>query len=1366
MIRSIQFHLFELRLSGNIFGGLFIIIFLFPQCLSAQKNSYDFIRYNSSDGLSQNSVVAITQDANGVMWFGTRDGLNAYDGERFEVFRSQEGDSLSLSNNDILNLVVDPDNNIWIGTTNGLNRYDHKKGTFTRFYHDPADKSSIAGNTIRKLLTDQRFLWIGTRSGLSVYQLDSGTIYDLSSQQVSEPVRSGQVTALLSDGKGGIWLALQQDLYHLTVAGKSDPSFSSRLVYSAPSGIQAIYQTEKNQLFLGTKENGLLLFDTAGNSIIKKVTYPELTGNDVRALDIDLEGNLWVGTYEGISIIREDQSVIQVVSNKEDRRALSKNTIKSIFTDTQGSVWIGVYYGGINVWNQSNFNFKSIGYGSSSQLSYDVVSQINSFQNQIIVGTEGGGITFLSEDGETEYLLSENSDLPSNNVKSLLVDDGTLLIGTFDAGLAYYDLLDKKFTGFVDQSSGVKSNSIYSIAKSDDFYWLGTFGGGLYALHPESDSISHFAHDPAKNTSLTDDQIRMVYIDSGDRLWVGTQNGLNLSEPDKINAEGFKRFLFNEETGFGENVLCVFEDARGRIWCGTNEGGLNLYQNGEFVRISLKEKGSNLSNTVRAIEEDRSGNLWISTNNGIIKYAHETGETDHFHQIDGLVSNEYNSHSSHRLANSGLIYFGSPQGITFFNPDMMSRNRKTPKVIINGLTVNNREVSPGDETNILEEHIINVEKIVLDYDQAIFSLSFALPNYVNPGKNAYVYRLQGLSDQFIKTTNPSASFTIQNQGTYLFEVYGVNSEGIQSGTATLLEIEVEPAPWKTPWAFALYIASILIALYFLTKIVQIQTRLKHELETEHQKADQEKEISKQKLEFFTNISHEFRTPLTLILGQLQHILQEYRGSRNLFKQLVTIEKNADRLLKLINQLMDFRKLENKEFNLQAAEGDIVKFVKEVFLSFQSLAKNEGYQYEMTADEEQIALYFDRDKMERVLFNLLSNAFKYTPAGGNISVHIKSTGEFVDISVSDSGEGMELVHRDKIFERFYRIKKGSAREPKMKGTGIGLALAKGIIELHGGRIRAESDGFQKGSTMIVSLPTGREHLQDSQVIEGFQNSENISLYDKQGENQDLSSAVFEQEKKSDKKILIVEDNDDLRSFIAELLSEYHLLLSENGKEALKIAETEQPDLVLSDVMMPEMDGISLCTELKSSQKTSHIPVMLLTARTSLIFKYQGLESGADDYINKPFNIKELQLKVRNLLASMTRLKERFSESGVINPSEVTVTSIDEELMKDAIRIVDDNISNEFFDIAMFCKELGISRTLLFAKVKAWTDLTPNEFILTMRMKRAANLLEQRKISVAQVCFKVGYKDPKYFSKSFQKFHHMTPTQYMNRFVDPE
>ncbi len=1368
--------------------GLMIILCLLSSGALCQ-DIYNFRHLSTGDGLSQSSVISIAQDQKGLLWFATRDGLNSYDGNKFTVFRNNPEDSTTISNNDILELLVASSGDIWAGTYNGLNRFDYDKEGFYSFYNEKENPTTISNNTIWSIFEmENGEIWIGTSEGLNIFKGNSfQRLYHDSMDAYS--LSDNFILDIFQDKSGQIWVGTANGLNRLASRTNGDFKFE-RVKIAAENDLenqynycQVINEDGMGNLWVGTK-SGLCALDKKTKSwMIYKSTDAEnsLSNNDIRSLSFDKNDNLWVGTYNGLNKFTKNEKFTQILSNPNNPRSLTKNTIKSTFVDANGSLWIGVYYGGVNMIDAANnnfINFRQLPAGNG--LSYDVVSSIvQGPENIIYIGTEGGGINVLDEkNGAIRSIRNENvNKISSNNIKALtFLEERYLWIGTLNTGIDIYDVVTEKVVDHFEKNSGISHNSIYSILKENDsLYWIGTFGGGLNLLNIKTRTTKVLKHSHTDSATINNDQVRLLEKDSKGNLWVGTQYGLNKLSSEKIKAGDFQfeRYFYNQSKESGEDVLVIFEDSRNQLWVGTYDSGLSLYNEEKNAFESHKSylPAEGRSNIVHGILEDDEGYLWLSSNQGIIKYQPYQNDNLVYDESDGLVSNEFNNSACYK-SEKGKMYFGGPQGLTSFYPQRISVNTYAPNTVITDLKLFNQSVKIGGENSVLESTVSETEKINLEYDQTIFTLEFAIPSFINPAKNLYAYRLKGLEENWNLTNKNTATYTIQKAGTYTFQVKGANNDGLWSESITELEIVVLPAPWRTWWAFLIYLLITVLALYTLSNIIRSRSKLKLELDLEHMENERQKSVNQLKLRFFTNISHEFRTPLTLILGPLEQILQDYRGSNKTYKQLKVIEKNAVRLLKLINQLLDFRKFENKHEKLRAAEGNIIKFVEEVFLSFKQYSKIHDMHYKYEKEEDVISLWYDRDKMERVFYNLISNAFKYTPKGGEIRLKTWKDTQSFHFEITDTGIGLEPEHLQNIFDRFYEVETTNEIKHKhQKGTGIGLAIAKGVVEMHSGTISAESKkGI--GTTFKISMPLGKSHLCEEEIISDFKDSEDVSNYlvqsneeiellqDEINTSQHKEIYIADEEKPC---ILIVEDNASVRDFITNVFrAEYRVEEAENGAKGLKLATQLVPDLIISDVMMPEMNGIEFCSRIKSNVKTSHIPLILLTARTSLIFKFEGLESGADEYISKPFNVKELQLKVRNLINNFNKIREKFAEASIIKPSEITVSSLDEELLKNAINIVDENISNEFLDVPLFASELGVSRTVLFAKIKAWTNMTPNAFILSMRMKRAAQLLEQDKITISQICFKVGYKDPKYFSKAFTKHHGMSPTAYAKKF----
>ncbi|UOB17806.1 hybrid sensor histidine kinase/response regulator [Abyssalbus ytuae] len=1354
------------------------LFFLFSKSIFSQNVNYRFKNISTNNGLSQSSVIAIHQDKIGQMWVGTRDGLNKYDGEKISVYRNKSLDSLSISNDDILCIKEDDKGFLWIGTYNGLNKYDPVQDTFKRFFRIK-DKHSLVSNTVWCIEEIDNEIWIGTTNGLSILDKENYKFKPLFyKEKDSSGIQGSFITKILKTNNNDIWIGTSKGLSRLIKRNENEFSFKTyslglnKYIKSSELMIQDLLEDDCGNIWIATKAQGIFLFNKQRDEIIKLSNtgrYKDLKAIDFRSLAIDEQNNIWLGANNGIYVISKNGEIEFI--NKPDL-----HKVKSIYVDANGSIWVGSYYGGLSLWDISNLNFTSIN-EKSALLNDNVVSSILSdSENNIFFGTEGGGISIWNRYNNKIKIINKKkfNDLNSDNIKSLmLTKDNHLVIGTFAKGMMAFDLkrnrVNKDYfhanlTGLINESS------VYSIKKdiiNPDILWIGTFGKGLIRYNSKNKSFYNFDNNSNSDKSLTSNRVRIILQGKGDKLWVGTQKGLNLISPvSDSSAIRVKHFFFDSATNSGVDILTVFEDHHHNIWVGAKSQGLFKFNGKNFERIKIISKENTTEfKSIHSILEDSKGNLWLSSNQGIARYSPNTNETIIYNQTDGLIDNEFNNNSALKL-DTNYMYFGGPSGVSCFHPESIHENKYVPQVLLTDFKVKNQSVGINASDSILKKNIAFTKSLTLAYDKANFSINFSIPNFVNSDNNLYSYRLVGLDNEWTTTPHNEAMYTIQNPGIYTFEVKGANNAGIWNDIPTQLKIIVRPAPWRSWWAFTLYALLIGFGLFGLIWFSKSKTKLKHELELEHIENERIEELNKAKLQFFTNISHEFRTPLTLILGPLQQLLIDYKGSNKMHQKLLVIENNAKHLLQLINRLMDFRKLENDKLKLEASEDDIIAFLNNIFLSFTDYAKNRNYEYTFNTTHDKILVYYDSNKLEQVFFNLISNAFKFTKNGGSIAVNIYKDELNVVVEVEDSGIGVPNEHVDKIFERFFELSQNKkTKEDYNKGTGIGLAIAKHIVQLHKGNIEVDNSK-DEGTIFRVTLQLGKNHLLDEEIFTAAgENGDEIGQYINQIDQEvyfdnDISDHVIDENNAT---ILIVEDNAPLRSFLKVLLKEeYNIVEAENGKAALKKVMNNMPDLIISDVVMPQMTGTELCVKIKQNIKTSHIPFILLTSRTSQLYRFEGLEKGADVYINKPFDIKEFVLQIKNILESTSRLKNKFSQENSLTPGEITISSLDEELLKKAFRIVEENISNDQFDIPFFCSELGVSRTMLFTKIKAWTNLTPNNFIQEIKMKMAAQLLEQSKTNISQISYKVGFKDPKYFSKCFQKKFGVSPSEYQNKF----
>lgn len=1365
-----------------IFFLAWLVLFV-HQTLPAQQNVMNFNHISTSDKFSLNSVTAISQDSRGFMWFGTRNGLLRYDGVELKFIKRGSANNALKNMNDINAIHIDKNGDIWMATSFGLCIYNIENDSIECLPVDTGLNATKGSNIVTSVFEmTTGVIWFGTKNGLKLYNPANNT-FELVFHEEKDPksLSSNLITTIYQSKDGTIWVGTENGLNRFL--GHEDGKFVFEVFRNNSSSpfsivdnfVNVVLEDKSGNLWIGT-QNGLDYYDRINQDFIhfSKREKNILTSEVIRTLTIDDSDRLWVGTYDGINIIDKKEVIQHIKHIPNTSSSLVDNKIRALFTDKNGSVWVGTYYGGLNYWDDRQLNFIKIDEGNGDKLGARVVSSmLKDDGGKIYFGTEGAGISIYDPKTNLyKHLNQLKNGVEIGTVKTLFLKGrNDLWIGTYNRGLIHLDMstnVCRQFLEDPDNENSISSDKVLSIAAGrNENLWIGTLAGGLNLYDPLSSSFTRIESNIDDNSSLKNTSVRSLLLAANDDLYVGTSLGLCVlpKSSEKSSAPfNFERLSPVSDSLLSLDIQDIYEDHEGRIWIATAGYGLFLLENKALHPVNLEGV-----TTVFSILQDEEQVFWLSSNEGVVKFDPISNSLKIYDSKEGVQPNEF-LRASKLVSKNNRIYFGGASGVTSFWPKAVGGiNEYAPDVVLTGFKLFDKSLDVGDSTGILKRSIENTETISLDYDQNIFTINFALLNFIKTASNKYRYRLKGLDDKWTTTSKPSVTYTIQRGGDYLFEVQGENSDGFQTSSITTLAIEVADPPWRTWWAYSIYCLLILGVFSIIVHFFQSRIRLQHRLDLETREFVHQQEVNHQKLQFFTNISHEFRTPLTLISGPLQKLLEEYKGPHKLFRQLLVIKKNSDQLFNLINELMDFRKLENKQMKLAAAEGNIVVFLREVFLSFQQQAKFSKYSYTFETDSENIALYFDRNKLEKVFYNLLSNAFKHTPRKGCIAVTANRKSTHLEITVRDNGDGMDNDQIDKIFDRFYEIPEQKNYGKFKHGSGIGLAIVKNVVELHKGNVRVEStEGL--GSSFIVSLPLGRGHLTDDEIIKEFRDGEDIALYKNEFlrdyESEVESETDLEELEKDNKRcVLVVEDNKDVANFISNVLTDfYKVIIVENGVLGYHNAISLQPDLIISDVMMPEMDGIEFCSKVKSDIRTSHIPFILLSARTSLVYKYDGLESGADEYLYKPFEIKELLLKCKNIINTHDRLKEKFLSSGIYTPSEVALNPLDESMMKKAFNIVKENISNEHFGIEQFSEELGISRSLLFTKFKAWTDQTPNEFILSMRMKQAAQLIEQNKYNISEIGYKVGFKDPSYFSKIFKKHFSVSPKAYSEKFAE--
>jgi len=1338
-----------------------LLTFIFALLCIAGNAQYEyaFKHLNVEDGLSQSSVLSIAQDGRGFMWFGTRFGLNKYDSQSFKIYNHENNNEKSLNNPEYLSsLLALRDGTLLIGTQDGLNKYNEGDDNFDSYKHNEKDPNSISNNTIRCIFQDKgNRVWVGTSNGLNL--LSTNGKYKFKRFLYIQKLRQ-QIYAITEDHNGTLWLSTTDGLINMRfkegkIIIKYFKVFNEALNKTIDNHVTTMVEDRENNLWIGTKQTGVCKLNLSNEQITSykySILNPQgLSSNNIRKIIADQEGKLWIGTLHGINIYNPaSKSFITLQNEPENPASLSQNSVYDIYQDRQGIIWVGTYYGAINMVYPNYTPFKI--YRSTTTphgLSSNVVSAIMEDQyKNLWIASEGEGINYYDRKKNTFTHYKNNPNNPAslsaNLVKSVIRD---------------------------------KNNRV----------WIGTHYGGLNLFKPESNSFVRYTSRANDNSSLSNDEITVVFEDSFGRFWVGTNNGLNSFDRQT------GKFMRNQVNGLANAVLYIFEDSKRTLWVATDVG---LYQlkngkakfsrrvaanpeilkynhincitenkngdlllgsdgNGLFKLNPEKHHYSRLtthnglpSNVILGILEDDFENLWITTDKGLCKYNLESNEFKVYNTKDGLPGNEFNLRSFLKDSN-GEFFFGGLSGMVSFYPNQIKENRTTPPVIFTGLKLFNKPVVLNGKSGLLKKNISTLKSITFESHQNVFSIDFTVLNFIKSNKNSYAYKLEGFEKNWNYVDIPSASYTNLSPGNYTLIVKGSNNDGLWTNKASSLQIKILPPFYRTWWAYLFYFCLVAAVLFVIARYVLIRALLK-----------KEKEVNEHKLEFFTNISHEIRTPLTLIVGPLEQLIENAKDNPTLNRDLQPIKNNADRLMNLVTELLDFRKTESGKMTLHVSPGDIVKFSKEIFLAFQNMAISKKIDYSFQTETSHLELYFDKIQLEKVLFNLLSNAFKFTPDGGKISLEISQTDAFAAINICDNGKGIPLENQANLFNNFYQANNNSNI-----GTGLGLSFSKSLVELHHGKISFQSSpasGDQNGYTCFsVNLKIGKEHFNASDFITDYVYYDDAINYNlAEAEEPELIKTTLTNPEKKRYSILLVEDNKEVRTFIKNaLVADYNIEESENGMEGLESAIQLIPDLIISDVMMPVMDGLELCRQIKTDERTSHIPVILLTARSAYVHQINGFENGADAYIMKPFNLKMLELNIKNTLKARETIKQKFAQVITLEPSNLVINKTEEGFLTKIMQIIENHISDPEFDVPTLATEIGMSQPVLYKKIRALTDLSVNDFIKSLRIKRAAQLLKQNAGNIAEVAYAVGFNDRKYFSLEFKKHFGKTPSEFI-------
>lgn len=1354
-------------------------IFIFcTLLLSGQQFATKIRKISTANGLSNNVVYNIVQDKLGFLWFATEDGLNRYDGYSFTVFRHNPSDNHSISGNFIQCLYCDNKGNIWIGTSDkGLNRYNYNTNTFERYIHNASNPYSIANNDIVSISSGYAGnLWIASyRGGINSYSPQTGKFHHFKSMLNYAKTPSYLKATCVEEGENRIlWVGTQGNgLFAYNLKNQK-----TKVYYrdkNLPSNtINTLFEDSYQNMWIGTNQ-GLALINKDG-LYLNPLALSLFDKKEVFTIFCDHNNTIWLGTDHGIYKFNIDSFLtstntnisIEHIEEAPNESSLSYRSVRSVFEDRNKNIWIGTYTGGINFINFFPEKFKTITKEQGrNALSYNKVwGMCEDKSGNYWIGTDGGGINVYSHTLTKIKEFNTSNGLSDNAILSACCDsEGLLWFGTFKGGVNCinpHSYAVKKYQYIQGQVNGLSDNNIRAIYESKDKkVWFGSDAGGLCCLDKKTSAFQVYS---TKNSGISYDAIRAIVQDNRGFLWLGSYGeGLNRFNAQKNEFVIYRHSDTDSSSIIGNIIQALHVDNQGRLWIGTTEG-LSLFVPSKNKFESFTEQNGLINNNVLAILEDKEGSLWLSTNRGISKFNYSKKNFENYDLNDGLQAGQFLAASAF-VSSDGAMFFGGTNGLNVFRPEKITRNFIEPEIQFTNFLLFNQPVairSEKYEDSPLEKSISITKRIELKHNQSIFTFDFVALNFGYSEKTQYSYILEGAENNWNNVGNKhSATYRNLKPGNYIFKVKATNQDGVLSQKSADIEVVILPAIWQTWWAKIIYLFLFIAALYGVLQIYTFRMRTMSRLRIERLERQKSEELNQAKLQFFTNISHEFRTPLTLIIGPLEKLISKETDLQQK-KQFNMMHRNANRLLRLINQLMDLRKSEREQMLLKVQNIDLVGFINDIVFSYEELSLQKSIIVKFTHAESQCMAWFDPEILDKILFNILSNAYKYTPENGNITIELNilqkaKLHEKIEISVSDTGRGIASHELDRIFGRFYQASNSDSN--LQKGSGIGLHLSQTLIELHHGFIWAEST-LGQGSTFTIQFPrnkdayTKREIAHDTgyeSIQESIKQHAEIEMYEAEIHEKPIQRNKFT--------ILVVEDDFDIRQYINQELSDfYNIIEAINGKEGLEKAFEHQPNLIISDIMMPEMSGVEMCKQLKEDIYTSHIPIILLTAKSSIENRIEGLENGADSYIPKPFNPQHLKVRVAKLIELREKLKQKFSKNINFEVKEVVATSPDEQFLQKAINLIDENLSNPDYNGDMLGKDIGMSRANLHRKLKALLNQSSSEFIRNIRLKHAAQLIIQHKFTVSEVCYEVGFSSPSYFTACFTNYFKMSPTEY--------
>ncbi|MEO6520579.1 MAG: two-component regulator propeller domain-containing protein [Mucilaginibacter sp.] len=1339
MIRSIQ-----------SFLKLYLFLSLFTCTAEARVAQMPLKYFGIDEGLSNNSVTTIFKDKYGFVWVGTYDGLNRYDGSTVGIFRNVWGDHSSLNDNHI-NKLSGWDNKIFIGAQTGLTYYNYKDSKFypVTYLKSGSSHPTKISNNVTALATDHSgTVFIGTDyAGLYVY---NQAAKNASLIPFRNSHNSYSVQAIFIDRDDQVWLFIRD--VGLCIYTKNDHKI--QVVNNKLKSASCITTDKYNRIWIGT-DGGLYSLDLKTGSLNRYYNNGVLlTNENITDIKFSASGEMWIATDGGgVNIIdTTHRKTTYLISGHKRGSGLLSDAISMIFQDNEARTWIATLRGGVNIIDKQRDQFKTISndpFNPNSLINNFIISFCEDENHNLWIGTDGGGLSYWDRQHNrfTNYLHNPKNEesLGSNFVVSIIKDqENQIWLGLFNGGINRFDKRTQKFIHYscFNPFTNTEDKNLWKLyIDSRHQIWAGTTrGGALYWYNRPKDKFEVF------DERLTN--IHALYEDQKGNIWAGDYSRL-------IKIDAVHR---HHQYIVVNNPVRSINGTGNLIWIGTEGGGLLKYNtdNGAIVRYTQKDALP--SNSLLNILIDAKGNLWGSTYNGLTEYLAGTGNFRNFYVFDGLQSNQFNFNAAARLQ-SGELAFGGINGFNVFHPDSISQPVDLPQLKVTGLQINNHIVE-GNSKYSPQQGIVDLKEITVPYNDATIALNYTALEYSFPDKINYAYFLEGWDHGWNDVGKlKTAYYTRLNEGTYLLKIKATNTAGTWDSHELHIRIIVLPPWYRTWWAYLIYFAALNTLVYGFWVYRIRQTRFKYEIEIANLKVEREKELNEKKLSFFTNVSHEFRTPLTLIINPVKDLLNQYKNN----EELNIVYRNARRLLGLVDHLLLFRKTESENPQLKVGLINFPVLCKEVYNCFTHQAKIKHIIYEFECDQNTVEVYLDKEKIEIALFNLISNAFKFTPDGGNIHISVKEDELSVSFEIADNGIGITADAGEKLFDKFYQVKDPNSLKT---GFGIGLYLVKTFIESHHGTINYKNTAGG-GATFTLCLPKGKEHFgideislplnQEPLPSDFLMEHDNIEMMNKEPDNSDLELLISDHQS-----ILIIDDNPEIRNYIKRIFShDYSVLEAGDGEVGLEMIKKHLPDIIISDIVMPKLNGLDLCKIVKEDTLLSHIPIILLTGESGHDIRLKGIEEGAVDFLSKPFDKDLLVARVRGIIKNKSELQNYFYSEITLKGKSRNVSEEHKDFLYKCIEVIEASLMDPELEVNLIADKMGMSYSNLYKKVKAITGQTINGFIRYVRLRKSAELMINTNCNVNEAAFKVGFNDVKYFREHFHKQFGMNPSEFIKR-----